>query len=1155
MTRIFLAVFLAIGFVHSDAQVVFPPAKTVSQTWVPCFESGHVSRELSNFRLRLAYDSSEDTSLDLGEKAAVPLPSGTHQLDLTCEHTPGNPMIVSATLDGKQHHEEKVSGSPGGKSFASDDEKLSTSGDFSVSVQFRSTGNGTLFAKCAPKGKWSPNAKALFIRGGRLVYDIGWVGALSGGPKVTDGKTRHVVLVVSDGKAELFLEGKRIGRKSEFSSPDDPGHVFKIAEGAANFTGKLEKGTVLNLRFWNRALTGEERGQLVRGELDQVNTPDLNFQSESPVATFPELGSFPGLPVKLSLPESVKINSARVQPLELADHRTLIENWNKQSLSTGKQIYEMLCVTCHGTPEKEGSLPTALKFHEGEFKNGSDPYRMYQTLEKGFGMMVPQPQYSAEQKYAVIHYIRETFLKPHNPKTYLSVDPDYIDDLPRPLTTVKEAVPTIDPNEARPYQKMDFGPALFWTYQVDRERDILKANIAQKGIAIRLDKGSGGVSKGKAWMVYDEDTMRVATAYTGEFVDWKGIAFDGSHGTHTSTGGSPYLLTPNRPAWKNPKNGSWDDTRIVGRDGRKFGPLPRDWVHYKGMYIHGEDAAVQYTVGSVSILEKPGLISYGTTPVFVRVLNIGESSHDLVTNLAPSDSGVTISLKAPPGVSLRRDGAGTILSIPAASTPLSLSIGISKADQLSVDGLTPAPVDLAHFARGGPSRFEQKVIRTRGVPGMEENGFAVDTLTVPNKELNPWNSWMRLGGFDFFPENPDRAAVCTWMGDVWLVDGVAGDLEELKWRRICSGLFQPLGLKIVDGKIYVTCRDQIARLHDLNGDEEIDYIENFNNDHQVTEHFHEFAMGLQSDEKGNFYYAKSARHALKAVVPHHGTLLRVSPDGRNTDIVATGFRAANGVCVNPDGTWIVTDQEGHWNPKNRINYVKEGGFYGNMFGYHDVTDDSDSAMEQPLCWITNSFDRSPAELLWVPRDARWGSLNGVLLNLSYGYGNIYTVPHEIVDGQAQGGMCRLPIESLPTGIHRGRFHPENRQLYGVGMFAWAGSQKEDGGFFRIRATGKPSWVPTKIEARPGKVTITFSDELPPGGSFEVRTWDLKRTAGYGSKHYNEKELDVAGAEVSENEVNLRIPDLAPTWGMEIKCRLGNGQERVIHNSIHQLPDP
>src|SRR5262249_20924134 len=215
------------------------------------------------------------------------------------------------------------------------------------------------------------------------------------------------------------------------------------------------------------------------------------------------------------------------------------------------------------------------------------------------------------------------------------------------------------------------------------------------------------------------------------------------------------------------------------------------------------------------------------------------------------------------------------------------------------------------------------------------------------------------------------------------------------------------------------------------------------------EHFHEFAMGLQTDGAGNFYYAKSARHALPAVVPHHGTLLRVAPDGSKTDIVANGFRAANGVCLNPDGSFVVTDQEGHWNPKNRINWVKPGGFYGNMFGYHDVTDSSDSAMQQPLCWITNDFDRSPAEMLWVTSD-RWGPLKGSLLNFSYGYGKVYIVPYEKVGGDVQGGMSPLPIAPFPTGVMRGRFHPGDGQLYCCGMFALAGNRNKTGALLRVR---------------------------------------------------------------------------------------------------------
>lgn len=156
---------------------------------------------------------------------------------------------------------------------------------------------------------------------------------------------------------------------------------------------------------------------------------------------------------------------------------------------------------------------------------------------------------------------------------------------------------------------------------------------------------------------------------------------------------------------------------------------------------------------------------------------------------------------------------------------------------------------------------------------------------------------------------------------MWLVSDLKDRSGTLNWQRIASGLFQPFGVKVVDDVIHVTCRDQLVILQDLNGDGETDFYRCLNSDHQATEHFHEFAMGLQRDGEGNWYYAKSARHALPAIVPHHGTLLRVSPDGSRTEILATGFRAANGVCLNPDGTYFVTDQEGHWTPKNRINHT------------------------------------------------------------------------------------------------------------------------------------------------------------------------------------------------------------------------------------------
>ena len=198
----------------------------------------------------------------------------------------------------------------------------------------------------------------------------------------------------------------------------------------------------------------------------------------------------------------------------------------------------------------------------------------------------------------------------------------------------------------------------------------------------------------------------------------------------------------------------------------------------------------------------------------------------------------------------------------------------------------------------------------------------------------------------------------------------------------------------------------------------------------------------------------------------------------------------------------MTDQEGFWTPKNRINLVEKGGFYGNMWGYTDVTDTSDSAMKQPLCWITNDFDRSPAELIWVPAKT-WGPLAGSLLNTSYGMGKIYVVPHETVNGQAQGGMCALPLPTFPTGIMRPRFHPTDGHLYVCGMYAWAGNQTAPGGFYRVRYTGKPADLPVGLKAKAGGVELTFTDALDP----KARRREELRREGVGAEAEPELRLE------------------------------------------------
>ena len=369
----------------------------------------------------------------------------------------------------------------------------------------------------------------------------------------------------------------------------------------------------------------------------------------------------------------------------------------------------------------------------------------------------------------------------------------------------------------------------------------------------------------------------------------------------------------------------------------------------------------------------------------------------------------------------------------------------------------------------------------------------------------------------------------------------------------------------MEGKIYVCCRDQIVRLHDLNGDGETDFYENFNNDHQVTEHFHEFAMDLQTDADGNFYYAKAARHGLPALVPHHGTLLKVKQ--RRQPHRDPGHRVPRSQRRLPQSRRHVLPLRpgGVLDAQEPDQLVKRGGFYGNMWGYTDVTDPSDSAMEQPVCWLTNAFDRSPAQLLWVDsKNPAWRPLAGSLLCLSYGYGKIFVVPHETVAGQMQGGECALPIPRFPTGVMRGRFHPGNGQLYACGLFAWAGDQTQPGGFYRVRATGKPMFLPVGLSARKDGMAITFTDPLDPETATDPTRYRRPRPGRSSGPSTTARITSTSSLLRDHRRTPLgrwphrrpRDPGIAPTRCMEITYRIkgtaGEPVEGVIHNTIHQL---
>ena len=110
------------------------------------------------------------------------------------------------------------------------------------------------------------------------------------------------------------------------------------------------------------------------------------------------------------------------------DHAKQIEALASSDLETGKQLYTRYCVNCHGHDGNKTLNPLARRFAKDPLKFGTDPYSMWKTISYGNGLMFPQAGLlAANERYLVVNYIREQFLRTANPTQYFEPDESYFD--------------------------------------------------------------------------------------------------------------------------------------------------------------------------------------------------------------------------------------------------------------------------------------------------------------------------------------------------------------------------------------------------------------------------------------------------------------------------------------------------------------------------------------------------------------------------------------------------------------------------------------------------------------------------------------------------------------------------------------------------------
>ncbi|QDU20244.1 DUF6797 domain-containing protein [Urbifossiella limnaea] len=683
----------------------------------------------------------------------------------------------------------------------------------------------------------------------------------------------------------------------------------------------------------------------------------------------------------------------------------------------------------------------------------------------------------------------------------VGLDPALADWTPRPIGKEPwERATDKDWIDAR-FRTMDTGPVLNCTmdypFGSGRQR-VYKASV------VRLTDGKGGA-------VFDRSTCQLAAAWTGGYLKHSDRRF-GLLNTPTPVG-KMLFASPSGPGWANP-DGDWTPPL-----GRFTAPLPKEWVKYRGHYLDGDRVTWAFDVNGVRVHKSARPDAEGR----------------LVCTLYTAPSSKPLVFRTPNG-------------------------GVTRLSASDQGHLLPFVGDLGHPVNGtvsndptepGPKRWGEPIV-TKLVRGAETGPFAVDTLTIPYE--NRFGALFFSTGVDFLPDG--RVAMCTCHGDVWLVrvDDAAGTCA---WQRFATGLYHPLGLKVVAGKVVVLERGQLTRLHDNNGDGEADFYECVCNDWHTGGGEHSYDTCLETDPAGNFYFFKTG----DTDTPSGGTLIKVSKDGSKAETFATGFRHPIGMGMSPTGILTGADQEGNWMPATRIDEYRQGGFYGDMRAHHRAT--PPKTFDPPLCWLPREVDNSAGGQVWVPANS-FGPLAGKPLHFSYGRCQAFVLlRQELAGGRVQGGVAPLDMHFL-LGSCRGRFHTDG-SLYVCGLNGWQTAAKADGSLQRVRYTGKPLDVPAAMAVEGDTIRLSFTHPLDArtaadAARYQGSAWNYRWSGDYGSIRWKPSDPTTEGADavpvrsaalsVDGKTLTIRFEKLSPVMQMHVGYNLTAADGRPVVGSVY-----
>ena len=398
-----------------------------------------------------------------------------------------------------------------------------------------------------------------------------------------------------------------------------------------------------------------------------------------------------------------------------------------------------------------------------------------------------------------------------------------------------------------------------------------------------------------------------------------------------------------------------------------------------------------------------------------------------------------------------------------------------------------------------------------------------------------------VSGLDFLPDG--RLVVSTWegfgtaKGSVYLVSNAqSGDAAKITYKKFAANLNEPLGVKVVDGEIYLLQKDQLSWLPDKNQDGLADEVKKIASGWTVQAGIAkslEFAMGMVYRDSAFFGGLATAWPWGSKETEERGCIIQMSAKTGGFTPYACGFRTPNGMALGPDGDLFVTENQGNWVPSSKLVHIRKGHFYGvhkkSMPGPFDKEPET-----PPAIWLDHgAIGVSPTQPVFL----KTGTFQGQMLAGDAQFGTLQRYFLEKVGGEYQGAVFKFSggLEAAANRIVTG---PDGA-LYvgGIGTQDWGGWDwnGKNFGLQRLAANGKKSFDLLAVRSMgPAALELEFTTPAGTGAdiaaSYQVKQWFYKPEEGYGAGKQPVENLTVKSAKVSTDKLRVTLE----ITGMKVK---------------------